>query len=87
MARPINPASAHRVKMAGRTRMSFGRTFIKTLASGRPHHDTAKVKAFVKAAGVKAPHGIRVSDAALNDVAIGIVILTPAKALPRNVAL
>lgn len=83
MARQMNPASAHRVKMAGRTRMSFGRTFLKTLAAGKPHHDTAKVAAFVKASGF----GSRKTDAqTLNDVAIGIVTLTPAKALPRNTA-
>ena len=85
MARTINPASAHRVKMAGRTRMTFGRTFIKTLAAGKPHHDVAKVKAFVKAAGV-APKG-KVDAITLNDVAIGIVTLTPVKDLPVRTAL
>ena len=84
MARTVNPASAHRVKMAGRGRMSFGRTFLATLAAGKPHHDTAKVAAFVKASGF----GSRKSADAesLNGVAIGIVALTPADRLPRNTA-
>jgi len=85
MARTINHASAHRVKMAGRSRMTFGRTFLETLAAGFPHHDVAKVKAFVKAAGIS-PKG-KVDAVTLNDVAIGIVTLTPAKDLPVRAAL
>jgi hypothetical protein len=85
MARTLNPASAHRVKMAARRRMTFGRTFIATLASGLPHHDTAKVKAFVKAAGI-APKW-NVDAVTLNDVAIGIVTLVPSKDLPARAAL
>lgn len=86
--------AAHVVAMNSRTRMSFGRSFLASLAAGTPHHDTGKLSAFLVATKVATAQDLQALAAAgdltkevLNDAAIGIVVLTPADQLPKNFSL
>jgi hypothetical protein len=89
MSKQSNQVAAHRVAMNSRTRMSFGRTFLATLQAGKMHHDAGKLSAFIVAAGVASAKQLQALAAkgtltlqTLNDVAHGIVTLTPAADLP-----
>lgn len=80
---------AARQAMMQRTRFSFGRSFMNALKTGAGHRDVGKLSAFLVAAGVTTPKQLqtmaaknKLSAQVLNDVAIGVVTLTPAAELP-----
>ncbi len=87
----VKTQAAHVVAMNSRSRFTFGRTFLANLAAGKGHHDTGKLSAFLVAVGAATPKALQKMAAAgqltkdvLNDVAVGIVMLTPASDLPKN---
>lgn len=91
MTATTKTTAAHVVAMNSRSRFSFGRTFLKSLAAGKGHHDTGKLGAFLVATGVATPATLKklaeagkLTREVLNDVAVGVVALTPASDLPKN---
>jgi hypothetical protein len=81
--------------LAGRNRFSFGRTFLANLVSGQGHHDTRKLGAFLVAAGYTSFEKVdkmvgtdeKAARQVLNDVAVGVVTMTPVEQLPKNLNL
>ena len=94
MPKTINAQSKSQQTLAARKRFSFGRSFLAALQSGVGHADTGKLSAFLVAAGYitadklqKLAGSGQLTRQVLNDVAIGIVALTPADQLPKNLNL
>jgi hypothetical protein len=94
MSKTINAQSKSQQTLAARTRFTFGRSFLAALQSGVGHADTGKLSAFLVAAGAATPASLqkmadtgKLTRQVLNDVAVGIVALTPADQLPKNLNL
>ena len=58
MPKTINPESKSQQTLAARTRFTFGRTFLATLAAGEVHRDAGKLSVFLVANGAETPESI-----------------------------